>query len=385
MRLSLQVAWRFIWRYKSQSILITIGIAVGISVLIFIGSLIKGLQESLIDVAIGRIAHITVASSDEDKPYLRNYEEMILKLDGLTEEVKIASPAIVLGGFGIKGSKDENVSIKGVDIERGDKIYKIKENLVKGRLFKDKREVVIGTKLSESLEVNVGDKILLKTATAGEVEAVIVGIFDLKSEVLNQSQVYMSFTSAQQAFGLINRASIIDIQVYDVFKADEIMLKIRGLGAIFDCELKNWKDSNASLLAGLNSQTVSTVMIQAFVLISVILGISSVLAVSVMQKSKQIGILKAMGLSDVRTSWIFIFQGAILSGLGILLGVLLGLGLIEGFVQGTKNSATIIKISLDYMYIFQICIISFVMSCISVTIPARKTKTLDPIEVIKNG
>ena len=385
MRLSLNIAWRFIWRYKNQSLLIMIGIAVGISVLIFIGSLIKGLQESSIDVAIGRIAHISIQSSDEDEPYLRSYEKMLLKLDGLSEEIKVASPAIVLNGYAIKASLDEPISIKGIDIERGNQIYQVKEKMVQGQVFRDRREAVIGTDLAEALKLNVGDKMKLRTISNGELEVVVSGIFDLENETLNKSLVYMSFKTAQSAFGFEGRASVIDLQVYDVFAADQIAAQIKSLGELFNQDVRNWKESNGSLLTGLNSQTVSTVMIQTFVLISVILGIASVLAVSVMQKSKQIGILKAMGLNNSRTSWIFIFQGAILSGTGIIMGVGLGLLLIFGFVQGTAGSDSIIKISLDYRYIAQICLISFAMSCISVTLPARKTKTLDPIEVIKNG
>lgn len=385
MRLSLSIAWRFIWRYKNQSLLIMIGIAVGISVLIFIGSLIKGLQESLIDVAIGRIAQITITSSDEDEPYLRNYDKMLLKLDGLTEDIKAASPAIGLNGYAVKGSLDEPINIKGVDLERGNKIYQIEENMVEGQVFRDRREAIIGTDLAEALKVKVGEKIKLKTVSRGELEVVVTGIFDLESETLNKNLVYMSFKTAQSAFDLTSRASVIDIQVYDVFAADQIANRISDLGALFDEDIGNWKESNGSLLTGLRSQTISTVMIQTFVLISVILGIASVLAVSVMQKSKQVGILKAMGLNNNRTSLIFIFQGAILSGIGIVMGVGLGLLLIMGFVLGTAGSDNIIKISLDPNYILQICVISFVMSCVSVTLPARRTKTLDPIEVIKNG
>lgn len=385
MRFAYQVAWRFIWKYKSQSILIVFGIAVGIAVLIFIGSLIRGLQESLIEVAIGRIAHISISSNDEDQPYLRNYNEMLLKLDGMSEDISVSSPAVILNGFAIKGSKDETVTIKGVDLNRGDQIYKIAENMLKGKVFGDKREVVVGKKLAEILNVEVGEKISLKTVNAGQIEVVVSGIFDLKNEALNQSLVYMSFKSAQQAFGLTGKASVIDIQVYDVFAADQTMTKIRGLGQLFNQELKNWKNSNASLLAGLQSQTISTLMIQTFVLMSVILGIASVLAVSVMQKSKQIGILKAMGLSDFKSSLIFVFQGAILSAMGIAVGVLVGYGLIQGFIFGTQNTPTNIKISLDPLYIGQICAVSFIFSCLSVMIPARRTKKLDPIEVIKNG
>ncbi len=384
MRLALSVAWRFTWKGWRQSLLIVLGIGVGISVLIFIGSLIKGLQESLIDVAIGRIAHISISSEDKEKPYLTNYQPMLRKLD-LLDNVKVSVPTITVRGYLSANQESEAVNVKGFELIKGDKIYQLGTHLETGRLFTQRREVVIGKSLAEKLDVAVGDTVKLKGVAYGSSDVEVVGVVDMKNEALNKTAVYISLATAQQLFSLQNHITSIDLQVYRVYEADETAKKIASLGQNFDLKIDNWKNDNASLLSGLRSQTFSTLMIQFFVLLSVVLGIASLLAVSVMQKSRQIGILKAMGMTNSQVTWLFIFQGAILSAIGIILGIGIGLWLIEGFLSATRNSDNVIKIVLDWLYIGQISLLSFVMACISVAMPARRVRKMDPIEVIRNG
>ena len=150
---------------------------------------------------------------------------------------------------------------------------------------------------------------------------------------------------------------------------------------------RNWKEQNEQLLSGLTGQSVSSYMIQVFVLLAVLLGIASVLAISVVQKSKQLGILKAMGIKDRTASLIFLFQGFMLGVIGSLLGIGLGIGLSYAFSVFVKNpdGTALVPFFLDIQFI----VISFVIAVIATTvaafIPAKNSSKLNPIEVIKNG
>ena len=128
-------------------------------------------------------------------------------------------------------------------------------------------------------------------------------------------------------------------------------------------------------------------MIQVFVLLAVLLGITSVLAISVVQKSKQLGILKAMGIKDKDASLIFLLQGLILGVIGAILGTALGLGLTFVFSNFVKNpdGTPLVPFYLDYTFILISVIIAIVASTIAAFVPARKSSKLNPIEVIKNG
>lgn len=176
------------------------------------------------------------------------------------------------------------------------------------------------------------------------------------------------------------------MQVKDVFKADIIA---EELASSLPDNLKtdNWKAQNAELLSGLNGQSVSSIMIQVFVLVAVVLGIASVLAITVVQKSKQIGILKAMGIKDKTASLIFLFEGLLLGAMGAILGVALGLSLSFMFTKFALNpdGKPVVDLYIDYNFIALSALIALASAALAALIPARHSSKLNPIEVIKNG
>ena len=128
-------------------------------------------------------------------------------------------------------------------------------------------------------------------------------------------------------------------------------------------------------------------MRQVFVLVEVLLGISSVLAISVVQRSKQLGILKAMGIKDRDASLIFVFQGLMLGFIGALLGILLGFGLLYFFTKFAVNpdGSPVVPIYINTGFLVLSGLFAVASAVIASLIPARLSSKLNPIEVIKNG
>jgi lipoprotein-releasing system permease protein len=148
----------------------------------------------------------------------------------------------------------------------------------------------------------------------------------------------------------------------------------------------NWIDNNEDLFSALASQSASSYMIQTFVLMSVVIGIASVLSITVLQKSRQIGILKAMGIKDRASSIIFLSQGLFLGVGGAVMGMVLGTVLFLGFLQGISSSGdSIISSDLNYPFIAISGLIATLAALGASLLPAAKSRKLDPIEVIRNG
>ncbi len=379
------IAWRFLKSSKGQSFLIALGIAIGVSVQIFIGSLIQGLQIDLVDTTIGSQPQITISTGDKDQK-IGDYETLLSQTAQNFPGVKYVSP--VADGPALITINSDNFSIlmRGMRFADSDGIYKINDRLVDGTLPVNANEVLIGRQLQEETGLVLGDDISILSGSGKTANLKVTGIFDLQTASLNRSWVLTTLSTAQSIFGYEGEITGIEMQSTDVFKADTIAQEIQATlptGLTVD----NWKDQNSALLSGLNGQSVSSYMIQVFVMISVLLGIASVLAITVVQKSKQIGILKAMGIRDNTASQIFIIEGLLLGLAGAVLGILLGLGLAFAFTRFALNpdGTPVVPLFINPLFIALSAGVAVVVSTLAALIPARNTSKLDPIEVIRNA
>lgn len=383
-QLSFRIAWRFLKSSKGQTLLILLGITIGVSVQIFIGSLIDGLQKSLVDNTIGRSSHITVEPAGRDADFARD-EALIVKLQEDGRAAKIAE-SYSNSGFMVYDDETWPLVIRGFEIEDADRIYRFSESLVEGSLPQEQYEVMIGKTLADEAQLKVGDTYLAINPAGNSQEFKVSGIFDLQVASINQTWAIMGIEDVQVLFAAEDRVSAIEIQIDDVFAADTIASEWGSLIGE-DVQITNWKDQNASLLSGLSGQSASSYMIQVFVLLAVLLGISSVLAISVVQKSRQLGILKAMGIKDQAASWIFLAQGLILGVIGSVLGTGLGLLLNWSFSIFVKNpdGTSLVPFYFDPVFVTLSMVIAIIAATLAAFIPARKSSKLNPIEVIKNG
>jgi lipoprotein-releasing system permease protein len=385
MGLAFKIAWRFLTTSKGQTFLIILGIAIGISVQIFIGSLIQGLQISLVDATIGSASQLTVLSADKNGT-VNNYDK-VADIISENEEITVVSPEVTKAGFIRYGNNTEPLVFKGIEYSQGDEIYKFDEALTEGEK-PEENQIIIGTVLAEENGIEVGDTVEIITPEGSVNEAEVSGIFDLKVTAVNESWVVGELVFAQEIFGLESKqVTEIASQVTEPFEADALAMEIIESLDDDSLEVSNWKNENQQLLSGLSGQTTSSLMIQIFVIISVVLGISSVLAITVIQKSRQIGILKAMGLKDGSASQIFIFQGVVLGLFGGLLGIVLGVGLLWAFSTFALNpdGTAVVPIYLDPAFIGISGLIAVAASTIASMIPAVRSRKLSPIEVIRNG
>jgi lipoprotein-releasing system permease protein len=195
--------------------------------------------------------------------------------------------------------------------------------------------------------------------------------------------VLTSLRQAQSLYGLPGGVTTIELKVAEVFGAERIASDIRertGLRA------DSWMTINAELLSGLTAQSSSKTMIQFFVVIAVALGISSVLIVSVVQKSREIGILRAVGTPPGRILRVFLIQGGVLGVVGSLVGSGLGAVFAKLFESLTTDStgAPRFSVELDFTLFLTSSLLATAVGVLSAVIPARRAARLDPATAIRN-
>lgn len=386
MKLPLSIGWRFLKSSKGQTLLIVIGILIGVAVQVFVGSLIEGLQVSLVDGTIGNSSQVTILPEEKGG----TFEDEDDLFDQITEDERITavSKSFSRNGFIIQ-DEDETVAVflRGFEFEEANEIYNFEEAVIDGEQPSAENEVLIGKELAEEAELSIGDTLEFAATTDSLSELEVVGIFDLGVTSLNESWVISELETAQGVFEEDNQLTNIETQVDDVFAADTIASDILNEIGDDNFEITNWKEENESLLSGLSGQSVSSYMIQVFVLVAVLLGIASVLAISAVQKSKQLGILKAMGIKDKIAGRIFLFQGFILGTIGSILGALVGIGLMYVFSVFVTNpdGSSLVPFYVDPTFVLLSVGISIIASTIAAFIPAKNSSKLNPIEVIQNG
>ena len=405
MPFELFVALRYLKDGRLQTWLILAGIGVGVGVIIFLSALIVGLQQSIIVRTLGSQAHVVVRPPEEMPRVLdREGSELqavevqrppqrvrsivgwkqVEALLWRTPGVRAVAPTVSGPALAVRGPGSISVSIRGIDLETYSSIVDVRSRLVQGGFNLDGSHAVVGTELARKLGVGVGGRIRLQMPGDRGGVYTVSGIFDYRSRSLNEALVFISLRGAQTLFDVEGGVSTLEVLGTEIFAADALAADISDrTGLVAD----SWMSQNRDLMTGLRSQSASSVMIQVFVILAVALGIASVLAVSVVQKAKEIGILRATGTRAASVTRIFLLQGAILGTAGSLIGIALGTVLALFFASLAKNpdgSATF-PVALTPLLYGRSVAVALVVGLVSAVVPARNAARLDPATVIRNG
>jgi len=383
--ISLRIAVRFLKSGGTQTILIIVGIAVAISIQLFVGLLIDSLQKTLVDRTIGNQPQITITSAT-DVPTLRDWEIIVERIEQ-TGSTKAAVVSASASAFIEDKNSSLPVVVRGFNFANADKIYHLSNSLYEGRPYQSRREVIVGRELREELDIDIGDSLSVLLPGGQTSTFTVSGFYDLGVANINKTWLLAGLETAQSLFDYEDRVTSIEITVNDIFAADTIAREIEQQLANEDLKIENWKEQNEELLSGLEGQRMSSYIIQVVIVVSVVIAIASVLAISVLQKSREIGILKAMGIKDLPASLIFIYQGLLVGLVGSTLGVVLGLGLLYGFVAATASpdGSTLVDLYIEYEFILRSWLIALLASTLAAILPARRSLKLSPVEVIREG
>jgi lipoprotein-releasing system permease protein len=300
----------------------------------------------------------------------------------------VQSVAVSASGnaFLIKGNKTAPVVVRGFDAAAED-IYGFSSALYEGNWDPSGSGILMGKDLQEELGFKIGDDVTVQTPAGRTETFAISGFFDLGVAQLNSSWLITSLGEAQSIFNYDSDVTSIEMTVADPFQADAIAAELQSILDNSSVSITNWKAQNEQLLSGLQGQSISSLMIQIFIVVSVVIAIAAILAITVFQKSKQLGILKAMGIKDRSASLIFIYEGLIIGVIGSIVGIAIGLLLLYGFSIGTSQSGSqsLIDLYIDYKFIAISWFIAVAAAVIAALIPARRSLRLNPIEVIREG
>ena len=399
----LRVALRFLREGRMQTVLIIVGVAAGVAVIAYISALISGLQNSTLTKTLGAQAHISVRAPDDvvtpaaaalpgatvltetqpraQRPRSVANWQALLPLLEQRANVAGVSPMVSGAGLALRGEAVLSVALMGVDLERYDRMIGLRSKVVAGRARLEPGEAIVGRELAQDLGVRVGDRLTVQTSTSSE-SLRVTALVDLGVRDLNRRTVIVPLRAAQNLLALPGGATGLDLTLHDVWTAQALAEALRSQ---FPYKIESWQESNAQLVSALNAQSVSTSIIRGVVLAVVVLGIASVLVVSVVQKQREIGILRAMGATRGQVLRLFLVQGAVVGAVGSAVGLLLAVALIWAFTTFVRGSdgLPLFNITLPLDTAVQVALVATVCGVLAAIAPARRAAKLDPAQAIR--
>jgi lipoprotein-releasing system permease protein len=394
-------AIRFLREGRTQSLLIIVGVGVGVAVIVFMSALLSGLQGNLIKRTLSSQAHIvllpfedaarpqslsanTALNLQKQAQRLRSIDQWQQLRDTLQTWPEVAAVSPVASGpaFAVRGDANKAVTLLGIEPDRYNRVIALAERLTGGELRIGAGEALIGTELAKDLGAGVGDKLRITTAAGVAETLTITGIFDLGNKGVNGRNVYVGLRTGQTLLDLVGGVSSIDLALYDLDGAEALARRIStqtGLTA------DSWIKSNAQFVTALTSQRVSSNVIRFFIGLSVAFGIASVLVVSVIQRSKEIGILRAMGATQRQMLRIFLLQGGIVGFFGSLLGSLLAGGFLMLWQLLARNpdGTPMFVIGVEPGLVAIAAGGASLVGILAALLPARRAAKLDPVVAIR--
>lgn len=398
------LALRFLKERRFQSALIILGVTAGVAVVLTITELMGGLQGNLVARVLDVQAHIVVKPAEDDTRLVRDRDENVsiaarvekraqrlrsidqwesaLPLLERAPGVVATAPVVQGAGFAVRGAASRPVVLFGVGAERYLRVIHFDRFIVSGQFRVAANDSVVGIELAKDLGASIGDRIRITTAEGGNDTISIAGIFDVGSRDLNRRWIFASQRMAQSLLNLQGGITNIDLAVADIFESERIARSIANSAGL---TVESWMATNTQTLAAFANQNMTTRVIRGFVVIIVALGIASVLVVSVVQKQKEIGILRAMGASSQSIMRIFLIQGGIVGIAGAIARSALGALIVYALSRSLRNVNGSALFAPEFAFsTFASAIgLALAVGVLAAVAPARRASLLDPVAAIR--
>ncbi len=397
-------ALRFLKEGRMQTIFIVTAVAIGVAVIVFMSAMLASMQANFLKRVLTSQPHIQLIPPDEVARALRRsgageeidaivqrpvqrirsidqWQKLRVEL-GAWPHITNVSPTMSGSALAVRGAASRPISITGMDPDVYFRVVRIPDYIVAGqpRVLTD--DILIGVELAKDLGVGLGEKITVSSANGASRVLTITGIFDLGNKGANQRSTFVALRTAQALLDLVGGVTTIDLTVDDIYEADVIAQQVQLATGI---EADSWIATNAQFFTAINAQQSSNTLIRVFVGLSVAFGIASVLVVSVIQRSKDIGILRAMGTSRAQILRVFLLQGGLLGFLGSVVGAAVGGYAVvfwHGFLRQADGSELFPLVLETSLFVYSV-LFATATGVAAAAVPALRAAKLDPVVAIR--
>jgi len=379
------------------------GVAIGVAALIITLSVMNGFESEVRTRIVGFDTHIRLR-----KYHFEAVENPTNIIDQISDipHIQGMSPYILDKGMVRSGRYSDGVIVRGADPATIDKVSDLSENIMYGKLNlgmvkneegRDRPGIVVGRWLADKLLMDVGDEVLLISLAGVHSmfrsppmqQFVVTGFFETGMYEYDDAYAYISIDAAQKLFRMKKSVSGIEIRLDDLYKAEEVVEEIDNrLG--FPYSAQTWFDLRRNLFSWMQLEKWMMFIVLSLIIMVAAFNIISTLIMVVMEKTREIGILKSMGASSKSITRIFLYEGIVVGIVGTSIGFAIGFTLcwlqlkykifsLPGDVYFI-NFLPVKIVSMDFILIG----ISAIVICLLASVyPAKRAASLDPVEAIR--
>lgn len=414
MRLLIAIAIRHLLARKRQSIVSLMGIVLGVAFFLAISSLMRGSENDFIHRLVDNSPHITITDEFREprqQPVFTIYPKAAVEihrvkpitetrgirgfqqiLDGIRIAVPdiLASPVLAGQALVSVAGKDHSVTLNGMIPSEIRNVSTIENYMIAGsidNLVTNSDGIIIGSELARKLSLNMGDNINV-SSTAGQVRTFkIIGIFHVGRASYDESQTFVELKRVQALLNRASRANTIIIKLTDPYMARKVAADIEsriGYKAV------SWQEASEDILNTLVIRNIIMYTVVSAVLVVAAFGIYNVISTVVMEKQRDIAILKSMGFyaSDIKK--IFVIQGIIMGVVGCLMGLPCGSVIMRGLMNVSlkpPGSSEIVQMPIDWGWVQFAMAAAFAISAavIAALLPARKAAMVQPVDILRGS
>ena len=382
------------------TVISVVGVMVGVMALIVVLSVMNGFREDLMSKILGVNSHLLILNHEGPFSDYGSAAAMARTVEGVVATTPFIYSQVML-------NRDGSVSgavLRGLDTSSAPSVTRVDEMIRMGALESLEAEhdglpaIIVGKQLSRNLGVYPGDIVTVvsplgRLTPLGRVPQSrpfrVTAIFDSGMYEYDATMVYVSLKEAQDFVGLENRVTGIEVKVEDIYKADRVGEAVsRKLGYPF--WTKDWQQMNRSLVAALKLEKLTMFVILTMIVLVGALNIISTLVMVVMEKTRDVAILRTMGATAKSIMLIFMFQGLLVGVTGTLAGLFSGLGLCHLLAryQFISLPADIYYIStlpvrVEINDVFFVTIAAVLISFLATLYPSWHASRVNPVEALR--
>jgi ABC-type lipoprotein release transport system permease subunit len=406
MQLYLRLAWRNIWRHRRRTVIIVLAMGLSLAMMMWYDGLMDGFNNAIAGNAVRVLGGNVQVHAAGYREKVDSNPLLPLKDDAAIVKAALAQPNVIAasrriqtGGLVSNREGSFPMSIIGIEPEAEAPVSLIAEHIVDGRYVEpsDEDSVLIGKGLADALSLKVGDRLTMVGSDIHKQNRqrtmTVIGIYDIGIPSMEKTTSYISLTEAQNLFGLHGQSTEVQITLKRVGTESKVVDALTPLFPAY--EVESWAKNYPELSNAVGRKNIVMDIFSVIIVMIAGIGILNLLLMAIYERTREIGLLGAMGLKPRQIATTFILEGALIGFVGVIVGIALGLALNLSLMQVGMDYSQFAGVT-DYMALISgriyptlgisklpmRAIIIFVIAALAALIPALIASRREPSEAL---